>query len=152
MQETETPGELLVTRGGSLRPTSPVEAPAAAQAGEQDPPGPTCCSQGPGTESGKQIPKEASEMSPRREQSDSGGAKAQEKQRPVAEPALGPSGAREDKGDHDAGAPGLPQDRGPGAGDQPLGKDGAAVGGLGRAEAGRRTPLGAEAGSVVLGK
>lgn len=152
MQETDTPGELLVTRGGSLRPTSPVEAPAAAQGGEQDPPGPTRCSQAPGTESGKQIPKEASEISPLRGQNNSGGAKAEEKQQPVAEPALGPSGAGKDKADDDAGAPGLQQDTGPGAGNHKPGKDCTAIGGLGRAEAGRRTPLGAEAGSVVLGE
>ncbi|KAM5207814.1 myosin light chain kinase 3 isoform 2-T2 [Hipposideros larvatus] len=144
VQETDTPGELLVTRGGSLTPTSPVEVPAAAQAGEQDPPGPMCCSQAPGTESGKQIPKEASEISPLRQPSDSGGAKAEEQQQPVADPALGPSGARKDKGDDNAGAPG------PGAGNQKPGPDCTATGGLGRAGAGRRTPLGAEAGSVVL--
>lgn len=138
VQETDTPGELLVTRGDSLRPTPPVEAPAAAQADEQDPPGPTCCPQAPETELGKQIPKEASEISPLCELSSGGEAKAEEKQQPAAEAALGPSGARRDVGDE-----------GPGAGNPKSGMD-CTTGDPDRAEAGRRTPLGAEAGSVVL--
>uniref|UniRef100_G1L205 Myosin light chain kinase 3 n=1 Tax=Ailuropoda melanoleuca TaxID=9646 RepID=G1L205_AILME len=146
VQETDTPGELLVTRGGSLRPTPPVEAPAAAHPGEQDPPGPMPC-QTPATKSEKQIPKGASKISALRKRSTHEGAKAEEKQGPGAESTPGPSGARTDNGD-DAGAPGEQQDKGVGAGN-PEPRQDCTAGGVGRAEAGR-TPLGAEAGSVVL--
>lgn len=155
MQETDTPGELLVTRGGSLRPTPPVEAPAAAHPGEQDPPGPMPQTppgptpQTPATKSEKQIPKGASKISALRKRSTHEGAKAEEKQGPGAESNPGPSGARTDNGD-DAGAPGEQQDKGVGAGN-PEPRQDCTAGGVGRAEAGR-TPLGAEAGSVVLGK
>ncbi|XP_008700890.2 myosin light chain kinase 3 [Ursus maritimus] len=154
VQETDTPGELLVTRGGSLRPTPPVEAPAAAHPGEQDPPGPTPQTppgptpQTPATKSEKQIPKGASKISALRKRSTHEGAKAEEKLGPGAESTTGPSGARRDNGD-DAGAPGEQQDKGVGAGN-PESRQDCTAGGVGRAEAGRRTPLGAEAGSVVL--
>ncbi|KAF5919740.1 hypothetical protein HPG69_000341 [Diceros bicornis minor] len=148
VQETDTPGELLVTRGGSLRPTPLAEAPAAARPGEQDPPGPGYCPQAPGTELGKQIPKGASKFSLLRERSSDRGAKAEEEQGLGPAPTMGPSGAWRDRGD-DAGAPGLQQDKGPGAGNPEPRKD-CAAGGMGGAEAGRRTPVGAEAGSVVL--
>ncbi|XP_034528639.1 myosin light chain kinase 3 isoform X4 [Ailuropoda melanoleuca] len=153
VQETDTPGELLVTRGGSLRPTPPVEAPAAAHPGEQDPPGPMpqtppgSMPQTPATKSEKQIPKGASKISALRKRSTHEGAKAEEKQGPGAESTPGPSGARTDNGD-DAGAPGEQQDKGVGAGN-PEPRQDCTAGGVGRAEAGR-TPLGAEAGSVVL--
>uniref|UniRef100_A0A452QZ99 Myosin light chain kinase 3 n=1 Tax=Ursus americanus TaxID=9643 RepID=A0A452QZ99_URSAM len=130
VQETDTPGELLVTRGGSLRPTPPVEAPT------------------PATKSEKQIPKGASKISALRKRSTHEGAKAEEKLGPGAESTTGPSGARRDNGD-DAGAPGEQQDKGVGAGN-PESRQDCTAGGVGRAEAGRRTPLGAEAGSVVL--
>lgn len=139
LQETGTPGELLVTRGGSLTPAPPEEAPAAA------PPGPRGCPQAPGTESEGQIPQGALEVSPLREPGGDGGARAEEKPGPAAEPAGGPGGARRDEGDA-AGAPGLQQDGGPGAG-----RD-CTAGDPGSAEAGRGPPLGAEAGGVVLGK
>ncbi|XP_016066919.1 PREDICTED: myosin light chain kinase 3 [Miniopterus natalensis] len=147
VQETDIPGELLVTQGGSLRPTPPAEAPAAAQSGEQDPPEHGGCPQDPGTESGKQILKEASECSPLPTRSSEGGAKAEDKPGPGAEPAMGPNGARRDTGE-DAGAPGLQQDTGPGAGNPETWED-CTPGDLGRAEAGR-APQGAEAGSLVL--
>ncbi|XP_044617147.1 myosin light chain kinase 3 isoform X3 [Equus asinus] len=148
VQETDTPGELLVTRGGNLSPTPPAEAPAAAHPGEQDPPGPWCCPQAPGTELGKQIPKGASKLLLLRKRSSDEGAKAEEKPGPRAEPVMGPSGAWRDKGD-DAGVPGLQQDKGPEAGNPEPRRD-CMAGGVGRAEAGRRTPPGAEAGRVVL--
>ncbi|XP_045844257.1 myosin light chain kinase 3 [Meles meles] len=146
VQETDNPGEMLVTRGDSLRPTPPVEAPAAAHPGEQDPSGPT--PQTPATKSEEQNPKGTSKISPLRKRSSHEGVKTEEKQGPGAESTTGPSGARRDKGG-DAGATGWQQDKGMGAGNPEPGKD-CAAGGAGRAEAGRRTPLGAEAGSVVL--
>lgn len=146
VQETDTPGELLVTRGGSLRTSPPAETPAAVPPGEQDPPGPRCCPQAPGTESGKPIPRGASV----RKRSCDGGAKAKEKQGPGSELTMAPSRARRDKA-ADSGAPGPQQDTSPGAGNPDPGKD-CTAGGAGSAEAGRRTPPGAEAGSLVLGK
>ncbi|XP_047693175.1 myosin light chain kinase 3 isoform X1 [Prionailurus viverrinus] len=146
VQETDTPGELLVTRGGSLRHIPPEEAPAAAYPGEQDPPGPT--PQAPMTKSEKQIPKGAGKISPLRKQSSDEGAKAEEKQGPGAESTVGPRGARRNMGDH-AGSLGRQQDKDPGTGHPEPGKD-CTSRGMGRAEAGRKTPLGAEAGSVVL--
>ncbi|XP_045298585.1 myosin light chain kinase 3 isoform X2 [Leopardus geoffroyi] len=146
VQETDTPGELLVTRGGSLRHIPPEEAPAAAYPGEQDPPGPT--PQTPVTKSEKQIPKEAGKISPLRKQSSDEGAKAEEKQGPGAESTVGPRGARRNMGDH-AGSLGWQQDKDPGTGHPEPGKD-CTSRGMGRDEAGRKTPLGAEAGSVVL--
>uniref|UniRef100_A0A8C0DYC4 Myosin light chain kinase 3 n=2 Tax=Balaenoptera musculus TaxID=9771 RepID=A0A8C0DYC4_BALMU len=148
VQETDTPGELLVTRGGSLRTTPPAEAPAAAHTGEQDSPGPRCCPQAPGTESGKHIPKGAGVFSPLWKRSSDCGAKAKEKQGSGPEPAMAPSRAWRDKG-ADARTPGPQQDTGPGAGSPEPGKDCTARG-TSRAEAGRRTPPGAEAGSLVL--
>ncbi|XP_049477578.1 myosin light chain kinase 3 isoform X1 [Panthera uncia] len=142
VQETDTPGELLVTRGGSLRHIPPEEAPAAAYPGEQDPPGPT--PQTPVTK----IPKGAGKISPLRKQSSDEGAKAKEKQGPGAESTVGPRGARRNMGDH-AGSLGRQQDKDPGTGHPEPGKD-CTSRGMGRAEAGRKTPLGAEAGSVVL--
>uniref|UniRef100_A0ABI7W840 Myosin light chain kinase 3 n=1 Tax=Felis catus TaxID=9685 RepID=A0ABI7W840_FELCA len=146
VQETDTPGELLVTRGGSLRHIPPEEAPAAAYPGEQDPPGPT--PQTPVTKSEKQIPKGAGKISPLQKQSSNEGAKAEEKQGPGAESTVGPRGARRNMGDH-AGSLGRQQDKDPGTGHPEPGKD-CTSRGMGKAEAGRKTPLGAEAGSVVL--
>ncbi|XP_022374483.1 myosin light chain kinase 3 isoform X2 [Enhydra lutris kenyoni] len=146
VQETDNPGEMLVTRGDSLRPMPPVEAPTAAHPGEQDPSGPT--PQTPATKSEEQISKGASKISPLRKRSSHEGVKPEEKQGPGAESTTGPSGAMRDKGS-DAGATGWQQDKGMGAGNPEPGKD-CTAGGAGRAEAGRRTPLGAEAGSVVL--
>ncbi|XP_032469693.1 myosin light chain kinase 3 [Phocoena sinus] len=148
VQETDIPGELLVTRGGSLRTTPPAEALAAAHPGEQDSPGPRCYPQAPGTESGKHIPKGAGVFSPPWKRSSDCGAKAKEKQGSGPEPAMTPSRAWRDKG-VDARTPGLQQDTGPGAGDPEPGKDCTARG-TSRAEAGRRTPPGAEAGSLFL--
>ncbi|XP_049559643.1 myosin light chain kinase 3 isoform X1 [Orcinus orca] len=148
VQETDIPGELLVTRGGSLRTTPPAEALAAAHPGEQDSPGPTCYPQAPGTESGKHIPKGAGVFSPLWKRSSDCGAKAKEKQGSGPEPAMTPSRAWRDKG-ADARTPGLQQDTGPGAGNPEPGKDYTARG-TSRAEAGRRTPPGAEAGSLFL--
>ncbi|XP_032710469.1 myosin light chain kinase 3 [Lontra canadensis] len=146
VQETDNPGEMLVTRGDSLRPMPSVEAPTAAHPGEQDPSGPT--PQTPATKSEEQISKGASKISPLRKRSIHEGVKTEEKQGPGAESTTGPSGARRDKGS-DAGATGWQQDKGMGAGNPEPGKDCTARG-AGKAEAGRRTPLGAEAGSVVL--
>ncbi|XP_044112154.1 myosin light chain kinase 3 [Neovison vison] len=146
VQETDNPGEMLVTRGDSLRPTPPVEAPTAAHPGEQYPSGPT--PQTPATKSEEQIPKGASKISPLQKQNSHEGIKTEEEQGPGAESTTGPSGARRDKGS-DAGATGWQQDKGMGAGNPEPGKD-CTAGGAGRAEAGRRLPLGAEAGSVVL--
>ncbi|XP_012509418.1 PREDICTED: myosin light chain kinase 3 isoform X2 [Propithecus coquereli] len=146
VQETDTPGGLLVTRGGNLRPT---EAPAAAHPGEQNPPGPRCCLQVPGTESGEQTPQGAGVFSPPQERSGRGAAEAEGTPGPGAKPAMGPSLARRDEEDEAAGAPGLQQDKGPGARDSEPRKDCAAEG-PGMAEAGRRLPPGAEAGSAVL--
>ncbi|XP_059239804.1 myosin light chain kinase 3 isoform X1 [Mustela nigripes] len=143
VQETDNPGEMLVTRGDSLRPTPPVEAPTAAHPGEQDPSGPT--PQTPATNSEEQIPKGASKISPLQKQSSHERVKTEEEQGPGAESTTGPSGARRDRGS-DAGATGWQQDKGMGAGNPEPGKDCTAGG----AEAGRRSPLGAEAGSVVL--
>ncbi|XP_061241873.1 myosin light chain kinase 3 isoform X1 [Bos javanicus] len=144
VQETDTPGELLVTRGGSLRTSPPAETPAAVPPGEQDPPGPRCCPQAPGTESGKPILRGASV----RKRSCDEGAKAKEKQGPGSELTMAPSRARRDKG-ADSGASGPQQDMNPGAGNPDPGKD-CTAGGVGSAEAGSRTPPGAEASSLVL--
>ncbi|XP_006191407.2 myosin light chain kinase 3 isoform X1 [Camelus ferus] len=149
VQETDTPGELLVTRGGSLRYPPSTEPLGAAHPGEKDPPGPRCCPQAPGTESGEHIPKGASAFSPLRRQSSGGGAKAKEKQGPGAAPsAVALSSPRKGKG-ADAGAPGPPQDTDPGTANPQPGKD-CTAGDTGGTEAGRRTPPGAEAGSLVL--
>uniref|UniRef100_A0A673UK14 Protein kinase domain-containing protein n=1 Tax=Suricata suricatta TaxID=37032 RepID=A0A673UK14_SURSU len=146
VQETDTPGELLVTRGDSLRHNPPEEAPAAAYPGEQDPPGPI--PQTPPAKLEKQIPKGAGKISPLQKQSSSEGAKAEEKQGLGAESTKGPRGARRNTGDC-AGALGRQQDKGPGTRHPEPGKD-CRAGGVGRAEVGRTTPPGAEAGSVVL--
>ncbi|XP_064345266.1 myosin light chain kinase 3 isoform X2 [Camelus dromedarius] len=149
VQETDTPGELLVTRGGSLRYPPSTEPLGAAHPGEKDPPGPRCCPQAPGTESGEHIPKGASAFSPLRRRSSGGGAKAKEKQGPGAAPsAVALSSPRKGKG-ADAGAPGPPQDTDPGTANPEPEKD-CTAGDTGGTEAGRRTPPGAEAGSLVL--
>ncbi|KAG8510008.1 Myosin light chain kinase 3, partial [Galemys pyrenaicus] len=148
VQETETPGELLVTGGDSFRPTPPGEAPAAAHPGGQDPPEPTHCPQAPGTEASEQIPQEAREFPPLQKWNSDEGAKAEEKQGPGVKPATGPGAARMDRGDN-TGPLGLQQEEGPGAGNAEPRK-GCSAGSAGGAEAGRTVPLGAEAGSVVL--
>ncbi|XP_047648496.1 myosin light chain kinase 3 isoform X2 [Phacochoerus africanus] len=147
VQETDTPGELLVTRRASLRTTPPAEAPAAAHPRE-DSPGPRRCPQAPGTESEKHILKGASEFSPLQRQSSDGGAKAKEKQGPGPKSTMAPGKAGWDKGS-DARAPGPQQGTAPEAGNLEPEKD-CTAGGVGRAEAGRRTPPGAEADSLVL--
>lgn len=139
-----------MTQEGSLTPTPPAEAPAAAQPDEQDLPGPGCCPQTPGNELGKQIPKGASETNPLSELSSDPGTSAKETRGPAADPATGPRGARTDTGDT-AGALGPHLDQGLGAGGPEAGQDRPAEG-LGGAEAGRRASLGAQAGSLVLGK
>ncbi|KAF6078736.1 myosin light chain kinase 3 [Phyllostomus discolor] len=146
-QDMGAPAELPVTQGGGPGPAPPVEAPAAVQPGEQDPPEPRCCPQAPGTESEKQTPKGASECPPPPVRSSDGGTEAEDQQGPAPEPATGPRGARRDSGTG-AGAPGLQQDKGPGAG-SPEPQKACSPGCLGRAEAGR-TPQGAEACSLVL--
>lgn len=128
----------------------PAEAPAAAQPDEQDLPGPRCCPQTPGNESGKQIPKGARGTSPLSEQSSDAGAKAKETHGPAADPAVGPGEARTDTGE-DAAALGPHPDKGPGAGGPQAGED-CPPEGLGGAEAGSRASPGAQAGSLVLGK
>ncbi|XP_020949904.1 myosin light chain kinase 3 isoform X4 [Sus scrofa] len=147
VQETDTPGELLVTRRASLRTTPPAEAPAAAHPRE-DSPVPRRCPQAPGTESEKHILKGASEFSPLQRQSSDGGAKAKEKQGPGPKPTMAPGKAGWDKGS-DARTPGPQQGTAPEAGNLEPEKD-CIAGGAGRAEAGRRTPPGAEADSLVL--
>ncbi|XP_006170519.1 myosin light chain kinase 3 isoform X2 [Tupaia chinensis] len=148
VQEMDTPGELLVTRGGSLSSMPPAEALAAAHPGDQDPPGLKCCSQAASTESGEGALKEVRELPALQKTSSDEAAKA-EKQGPGAEADVGPSVARRDKGNDTAGASGLQHHKDSGARTPEPGKD-CAAGGLGRAEVERRTPLGAEAGSVVL--
>ncbi|XP_048648208.1 vacuolar protein sorting-associated protein 35 isoform X2 [Marmota marmota marmota] len=149
VQEMDTPGELLVTRGGSLRPTPPIEVPAAAYPSEQDLPGPRCCSEAPETELGEQNPKEAKEFTPLQKRSSEAGADDEEKQGPVAEPATGSSFTRRDKGDDPAGTSALQQDKSLGAGHPEPGNDYAA-GVTPRTETGRRTPPDDGAGSLVL--
>ncbi|KAL0620413.1 Myosin light chain kinase 3 [Plecturocebus cupreus] len=149
MREMDTPGEMLVTRRGSLRPTPTPEVPAAAQPGRQGPPGARRCLQAPGTESREQTPEGARELSLLQESSSLGGAKAEEEQRAGDETGMGPSLARRDDSDHATGALDMQQDKGPGAGNPEPGEDHAARA-SGRAEEVRRMPLDAEAGSVVL--
>ncbi|XP_035138160.3 myosin light chain kinase 3 isoform X1 [Callithrix jacchus] len=148
-QEMDTPGEMLVTLRGSLGPTPATEAPAAAQPGRQGPPGARHCLQAPGTESREQTPEGARELSLLQKSSSPGGVKAEEEQRAGAEPGMGPSLARRDDSDHTTGALDIQQDKGPGAGNPEPGEDCAARA-PGRAEAVRRTPPDAEAGSMVL--
>lgn len=145
----DTPVELLVTRGGSLRPILPAEAPVAACPGEQDLPEATCYAQATGTESGEQTFRGAGSISPLPRTSNH--AVDEEKQWSGAEPITGRSMARRDKGDAAAEALGIQQEISPGT--RPL--DPVRVltaGGLGRAGAGGQSPPGAEAGSTVLGK
>ncbi|XP_010353158.1 myosin light chain kinase 3 isoform X2 [Rhinopithecus roxellana] len=149
MQEMDTPGEMLVTRRGSLGPSPATEAPAAAQPGEQGPPGTGRCLQAPGTESREQIPEGARELSSLQESSSPRGAKSEEDQRAGAEPSTRPSLARRDDDDHAVGALGLQQGKDPGAGN-PEPKQDCAARAPARAEAVRRTPPGVKAGSVVL--
>ncbi|XP_032127405.1 myosin light chain kinase 3 isoform X3 [Sapajus apella] len=149
MREMGTPGEMLVTRRGSLGPAPATEAPAAAQPVRQGPPGARRCLQAPGTEFREQTPEGARELSLLQESSSPGGAKAEEEQRAGAEPGTGPGLARRDDSDHVTEALDMQQDKGPGAGNPEPGEDCAARA-PGRAEAIRRTPLDAEAGSVVL--
>ncbi|XP_037671968.1 myosin light chain kinase 3 isoform X2 [Choloepus didactylus] len=143
VQETEMRGELLVMQGASLRPTAPMEAPAATHPGKTDPAGPKCCPRAPGSESGAReslhLPKRSS----------NGGEKAKMEQGPGAKPAMGPGWVRMDRRDEAAGTLASQEDRGPGARSPELGKT-CTAGGMERVEAGRRTPPGAEAGSVVL--
>ncbi|XP_008053207.1 myosin light chain kinase 3 [Carlito syrichta] len=148
MLDMDAPGELLVTTGGSLGSTCPTEALAAAHPGVQDLPGPRCCLQGPGPGWGEQTPEGARAFSPLQKSSHRT-AKAEEKPGPGAEPGVGPRVARQDGGAGAAEALGLAQDRGLGAG-HPEPKKDCTAGDLGGAEAGARTPPGAEAGSIVL--
>ncbi|XP_019062056.1 myosin light chain kinase 3 isoform X1 [Fukomys damarensis] len=140
VHQVDTPGELLVTRGGSLTPTLPAEAPTAAHPGEQDLPGPGRCSQATGTGSGAQT-----SLLPRR----SSHPADEEERRCGAEPITGLSTARRDEGDTAAEALGIQQGKGPGAGHPDPGKDFAAGSSRG-ADAGGRSPSAAEAGSTVL--
>nr|XP_058136052.1 myosin light chain kinase 3 isoform X2 [Dasypus novemcinctus] len=149
VQETEVPGELLVTRGASLRPTPPKGAPAAVHPGYLGPGRPRRCSQAAGSESGEQTPNGARESLPLLKRSSDGGAKAKAGQGPGSKPVMGPGWVRRDRGDAAAGALGPEQDRGPEVRSPELGKDSTA-GDLGRAEAGMKMLLGAEAGSMVL--
>ncbi|KAK2084890.1 putative myosin light chain kinase 3 [Saguinus oedipus] len=145
----DTPGEMLVTRRGSPGPTLATEALAAAQPGRQGPPGARHCLQAPGTESREQTPEGARELSLLQKSSNPGGAKAEEEQRAGPEPGMGPSLARRDDSDHATGALDIQQDKGPGVGNPEPGEDCAARA-PGRAEAVRRMPPDAEAGSMVL--
>ncbi|EHB16146.1 Putative myosin light chain kinase 3 [Heterocephalus glaber] len=146
VHQMDTPGELLVTRGGNLTPTLPAEAPTAAHPGEQDLPGPGCCSQATGTGSEEQTSQGAREIPllPRR----SSHPADEEKQWCEAEPIIGLSMTR-DKGATAAEGVGIQQEKGPGAGHLDPGKD-CEAGGSGRVEAGGRSLSGAEAGSMVL--
>ncbi|XP_055993038.1 myosin light chain kinase 3 isoform X3 [Sorex fumeus] len=144
VQETDIPGELLVTRGDDLRATPPEEAPAAAYPGEQDPQGPRDCSQVPGTELGNQISKEDSKLSLLQKAGSDEEANAEETQGPGAGSTMEPSETRGDKSD-DAGV--LGPDKGPAAGNLEPGKDSAARS-VGSGEEGRMKSLSAEA--VVL--
>ncbi|XP_055001779.1 myosin light chain kinase 3 isoform X2 [Sorex araneus] len=146
VQETDIPGELLVTQGDNLRAITPAEAPAAAYPGEQDLQGPKDCSQVPGTELGNQVPKEDGKLSLLQKASSAEGANAEEPQGSGAEPTVEPSEARRDRSD-DAGA--LGPDKGPAAGNLEPGTDSAARS-VGSGEEGRTKSLSAEAEAVVL--
>ncbi|XP_059524115.1 myosin light chain kinase 3 isoform X3 [Myotis daubentonii] len=118
VQETDRPGQLRERPGGSLSAAPPAEAPAAAQAGERDPPAHGDRPQAPGTESGEPSPEGASAWPRPPARSSDGGAEAADQPGSAAGAALAPSGAP-----------------GPGAGDPEPGRD-CAPGGLGGAEAG----------------
>ncbi|XP_006872638.1 PREDICTED: myosin light chain kinase 3 [Chrysochloris asiatica] len=141
VQETDTPGELLVTRWGGLSPTPSVEVPPATCSGEQDSRRPRPCPQAFGTELGEQTPQGAN--------SSDWGVKVEEKPGPEAEFVMGASLVRTNKGADAAGAWDLQQDKGPRAGNPMPGKN--CTGGIGGpAEAERRTLLNTEPGSLVL--
>ncbi|XP_053438050.1 myosin light chain kinase 3 isoform X2 [Nycticebus coucang] len=120
MQEMDSPEEVLVTPGGSLALTPATHPPEAPAAAH-----------------------------PGQKRSSHGGAEMEEVRGPEAEPTVGPSLVKRDEGDETAEALDLQQDKGLGARNPDPGKDGVA-GGTGRAQAGSRTPLGAEAGIVAL--
>ncbi|XP_013374103.1 PREDICTED: myosin light chain kinase 3 isoform X2 [Chinchilla lanigera] len=147
VHQMNTPEELLVTRGGSLRPALPTEAPTAAHPGEQDLPGPGCCPQATTTESGEQTSRGAREIPPPLRRSSP--SADEEKQWSGAEPIIGPSLARRDKGDVADEALGIQQETGPGAGPPGPVRD-CTPGSLRRAGAGGQLPPGAEASSMVL--
>ncbi|XP_023370554.1 myosin light chain kinase 3 [Otolemur garnettii] len=146
MQEMDSPEEVLVTPGGSFAPTLPTESPATAHPGEQNPPGLLCCLQASGTQLREQNPQGARAFSPMQKRNSHGGA---EMHRPEAEPSVGPSLVERDGRDEAADALDLQQDKGLEARNPDPEKD-CVTGGTGRAEAGSRMPLGAEAGNVAL--
>ncbi|XP_076988427.1 myosin light chain kinase 3 isoform X2 [Tamandua tetradactyla] len=149
VQETEVPGELLVTRGASRRPTDPTEAPAATCPGQPDPARSRCCPPVPGSELGEQTPNGAGESLHLPKRSSDGGEKVKGKQGPGTKPFMGPDWVRRDSRGEAAGTLVLQQGRGPGTRSPELGNDCMAEG-VEKAEAGRRTPVGAQASSVVL--
>lgn len=151
VQETEVPGELLVTQGASRRPTDPTEAPAATCPGKPDPDRSRCCPPVPGSELGEQTPSGARESLHLPKRSSDGGEKVKGKQGPGTKAFMGPGWVRRDSRDEAAGTLVLQQGRGPGTRSPELGNDCMAEG-VERAEAGRRTPVGAQASSMVLGK
>ncbi|XP_023578491.1 myosin light chain kinase 3 [Octodon degus] len=147
VHQMDTPGELLVTRRGSLTPVLSTETPTAACPGEQDLHGPRRCPQATATEFGAQTSWGAGEIPPppplpppRRSS-----LPADQKQWSGAESIIG----RRDKGFAAPEALGTQQETGPGVGPPDPVRDRTA-GGLGRAEAGGRPPLAAEASSTVL--
>ncbi|KAM5262826.1 myosin light chain kinase 3 [Ctenodactylus gundi] len=142
VHDMDAPREPPAIKRGILNSSPPAEAPAAAAAGEQHLPEPTCSPGVPGTEPGEQTPRGAGESALLQKRS-GGGTVSEEKQQRGAEPTAGPSLARRDKRASAAGSLGLQQEEGAGGG--PLDP-----GGLGRAEAGERSPPGAESGSMVL--
>ncbi|XP_058530093.1 myosin light chain kinase 3 isoform X2 [Ochotona princeps] len=148
VQEMDTPGELLVTRGGSLRPTVPAEAAVAASAGEQDPLGPGYCPENPGTQSGDEPPGGTREFPALQEKSSDKVTKAGE-QRPGDEAVVTSHLASSNEADDAARILVLQQDKGLEAGHPEPRKD-CAAGGSGRAEAGGKTPPDAKAGGMIL--
>ncbi|XP_060041608.1 myosin light chain kinase 3 isoform X2 [Erinaceus europaeus] len=144
VQETDTPGELLVSQGNSLTPTPPLDTPATTCPGEQDPSGSMRCPQAPGAELETLILKEVIKLSPLQKRSSNEGEKAKEEQGP----AMGPSGARRDRED-DVGVLGLERDKISGIGNTEPEMD-CATESIGTAEAGGTMPLGAEAGTIIL--
>ncbi|XP_042523314.1 myosin light chain kinase 3 [Dipodomys spectabilis] len=147
MQEMNTPRELLITQGGSLRSTPPVGATAAVQSGEKDLPGPRCYSKAPGAEL-EEVSKGTEEFPSLQKRNSDERANVEEKQGHGPEPVMGPTLAQRNKKDAADKTPGLQQDKGPGIGyhepEDCVARDSV------RAEAGGKMYPGAKAGGVVL--
>ncbi|XP_012891523.1 PREDICTED: myosin light chain kinase 3 [Dipodomys ordii] len=147
MQEMNTPRELLITQGGSLRSTPPVGANAAVQSGEKDLPGPRCYSKAPGAEL-EEVSKGTEEFPSLQKRNSDERANVEEKQGHGSEPVMGPTLAQRNKKDAADKTPGLQQDKGPGIGyhepEDCVARDSV------RAKAGGKMYPGAKAGGMVL--